>query len=95
MVPCDEYCDGDLVAVPGGYNVNLNLTEVKMTVMDTNGNWSTYVRDGNNYLFNDRHIAIIDLCPTVPALNGLRIELEGIYTDEYGNFQIFVPSGSY
>jgi len=57
--------------------------------------WSEYNRDGNNYIFNNKQYLIIDECQAYSFLEGLRIELDGISTDENGNYIVFIPSGSY
>jgi hypothetical protein len=94
MIPCDDYFDGKVVSTNGGYKLKLKLTSVSMKVLVGN-TWSEYNRDGNNYIFNNKQYLIIDECQAYSFLEGLRIELDGISTDENGNYIVFIPSGSY
>lgn len=95
MIACDEYCNGIITAVPGGFTLELSLSSVSFKVKNLDGVWNTHNRSGANYTFNETHYIIIDQCPAFTNLENLKIELVGITTDLQGNYTVFIPSGSY
>lgn len=94
LVPCDYYCQGELMVVTSGFTLTLHLDNV-MIYRKINNNWTVYTRSGNNYPFDRSHHIIISNCPSYPELNNLRIELDGLYTNSQGYYNVFIPSGSY
>ena len=95
VIPIDEdYRQGELKVVTGGFNLTLQLDYV-MINRKINNNWTVYTRNGNNYTFNSQHYIIISNCPSNPELNNLRIELDGLQTNSQGYYTVFIPSGNY
>lgn len=94
MIPCDEWEDGDIEEVSGGYLIHANLSEIKFKVKDEFNNWNIVTRNGNNYTFTEAATIRIVTCTAFPDLEGITLELEDITTDSNGDFSILLPTGS-
>jgi len=94
MIPCDQFCEGELMVVTGGFTLTLHLDYV-MINRKIDNNWTVYTRSGNNYPFDSHHYIVISDCPGHPELNNLRIELDGLQTNSQGYYTVFIPSGNY
>jgi len=92
---CNVQTQGNIETTTGGFNLTLQLLSVDLKILQpgpSGDTWVPYVRDGKNYPFDDFDYVEITDCDTYPELEGRKIELDEIITDNNGNYTVFVPT---
>jgi hypothetical protein len=84
IVTVDEDPNGN------GWTIHGNIESVDLQRL-LNNNWIDVPRDGINYHFSSAETLVIDECDDYPELVGRVIPLDGIITDNNGDFEVFVP----
>ena len=76
-----------------GWTISGNIESVDLQRLVDN-NWIEVPRDGKNYPFSNAETLVIDQCADFPELVGRIIPLDGISTDNNGDFEVFVPNNN-
>ena len=89
--PCQTNYSGIITVLPDGWSLTSSISSANLFIKDDLGNWNLYERDDNNYPFNPSESVIIDNCNDIPELVGVSVNLDGIVTDDNGNYTVFIP----
>ncbi len=92
IVPCSKSTQlGTIVPQSSGWIISANVASIELKKL-TLGAWIDINRDGSYYTFSAQEKLIIDDCSAFPQLKNLQLDLNGITTDNNGNFSVYVPS---
>ena len=88
-VPCKRSIV--ITEIPGGYEIRSFINEVLISYKADSLNWTTFTKEPSFHRFAPSETMIIEGNDKYPFLSNLQIKLEGIITDENGEFVVRVP----
>lgn len=88
-VPCPRQIV--IKEIEGGYEIRSFITEVTISFTTDSVNWSTFTKDPSFHRFAPNQTMVIGKNDKFPFLSNLQIKLEGVITDENGEFVVRIP----